>query len=442
MALEELSHVSGTHRLTALLLLSAASIIVSSLAGELGGIYVGVSLLLLAAAMRGYAALAALALSRTDALYTVRGNTAGEKLEVSIVLRNSSLVPIAFAELALMYSPSLRMLEGARAATAVLPPRGTVEYRVAFLGRTGRHRVGPLVAVVRDPLGLFRSTSITVAEPLDLRVVPRAERVRVRRLWVETRSTGITRAGEAGTGVEFYDVREYRPGDDIRRIVWRHLASSGKLTVRETEREAYQSVAFVVDASPAMFMGLYGATPFEHAARVVASIAAYLASRGDLVSLVVAGDKYTAAAPLARGRQAYMNTLKLLSDVPFEHEAGSGGSGLAKATTLLATMLPRERNLVFIFTSLREGAEHVEDLVEKLKRLGNEVYVAVPITTAYEVKGLPQWAQAVYRVKTFEQTRAELEAARRLRGKGVNVIALGPELLPQRIVAIIESRRA
>lgn len=438
--------IRATHRVGPVLLL-AVSVIVVSVFAEPTALYAGLSMLLLVVAMRGYALLATLAASRTRTVYSIRGRVDGTPIEVVISVANPSFIPIVFAELSLEYSPYLRLVKGARAGVALIPPRGVLEYRAVFTGRVGRHRVGPLKAVVRDPLGLFRSDEIVIARAIEIRVVPRAEEVTVRKLWVETRSTGITRAREAGTGVEFYGIREYRPGDEIRRIVWRHLALAGRLTVKEMERESYQSILFIVDATPQMFMGPYGATPFEHAARVVTSIAGYLARRGDLMALVTfrnSGDVYP-SGPLSRGRAAYLRIVKVFAETPFSLEGDTIPTEVVMRRVLRTALelLPRERNLVFVFTSIRSRVylDTLANFVNRLRALGNEVYVAVPITMAYEVKGLPGWAQAIYRVRMFEQMREELKHAKELRRYGVRVLALGPQLLPETIVRIIETSR-
>lgn len=58
-------------------------------------------------------------------------------------------------------------------------------------------------------------------------------------------------APRAGSGAELFGVREYRPGDPLRRIHWRSSARHGELIVREFEPPGVQTLAIFVDAAPA-----------------------------------------------------------------------------------------------------------------------------------------------------------------------------------------------
>ena len=449
MGLEEHipKHVVATNRATALLLLAISIIVIALLVGTTA-IYAGIALLILIAIMRGYASIATLAAVRLRVEPVVKGRLEGEPLEVLFTISNDTIVPIALIELSVAYSPHLRLAEGSRAGVAVIPPKGSIGYRLVFTSRAGKHLIGPVVAVVRDPLGLYRSSELELGKPVEVRISPKPVEVVIRKLFVKTRSTGITRSREPGSGIEFHSIREYRPGDEIKRIDWKHYASKRKLAIREMEREAYQSILFVLDATPPMFFGAYGLTPFEHSARIIASIASYLARRGDLMSIVVYGRDYASiSGPMARGKQGYYKVLLSLSSVEFDtREINDDVRSLAveRALKKVAEILPRERNLVFMFTTAGT-ARYLEALVDistKLSALGNVVYAIIPVSTAYEIKGLTGWAQAVYRVKTFERMKMELDFARRLRRYGVRTLALGPQHLPQTVIAIVESMRA
>jgi uncharacterized protein (DUF58 family) len=58
-------------------------------------------------------------------------------------------------------------------------------------------------------------------------------------------------APRAGSGMELFGVREYRPGDPLRRIHWRSSARLGELVVREHEPPGVQTVGIFCDPSPA-----------------------------------------------------------------------------------------------------------------------------------------------------------------------------------------------
>ncbi len=449
MSLPEIGtvHISATHRVTAIMFLAAALIVMALLVG-CASLYPGIALLMLIASLRGYTTIATLALTKLRVRTEAMGRVEGERIEVVLTLENRSWIPIAIVEISISYSPHLKLIEGSRAGIAVIPPHSAIEYRAIFAGRVGKHQVGPLKAVVRDPLGLFRSREIELGSPIELKIVPRTSEAVLRRLLVHTRSTGITRAKEPGLGVEFHSVREYRPGDDIRRVDWKHFAASRRLVIKEMEREAFQSILFVLDATPPMFYGPYGTTPFEHTARVIATIARYLSTRGDLMALLAYSTRgIITSGRMSRGRIGYEEVLSTITSIEFDTsyvDDKERGQILENALEKIVEILPRERNLVFLFTTAGGSTylEAVTHILSKLRLLGNEVYVVIPIITAYEVKGLNGWAQAIYRVKTFEKMKQELDFAKQLRRRGIKTLALGPQYLPQTVIRIIESMRA
>jgi uncharacterized protein (DUF58 family) len=60
----------------------------------------------------------------------------------------------------------------------------------------------------------------------------------------------VAAAPRAGSGTELFGVREYRPGDSLRRIHWRLSARQGELVVREFEPPGVQTLGIFVDPSP------------------------------------------------------------------------------------------------------------------------------------------------------------------------------------------------
>jgi uncharacterized protein (DUF58 family) len=114
--------------------------------------------------------------------------------------------------------------------------------------RRGVYDVGPLVAVKGDPLGLCERETL-VAEPFELLVHPRIELVSDRPLTRQFEDPPIRPPVSKPwpSGLEFYGMREYVPGDDLRRIVWRASARTGKLMVREAEQGITDKITIVVD---------------------------------------------------------------------------------------------------------------------------------------------------------------------------------------------------
>jgi uncharacterized protein (DUF58 family) len=114
--------------------------------------------------------------------------------------------------------------------------------------RRGVYQVGPLVAVAGDPLGLSERETV-VAEPFELLVHPRVELVSDRPLTRQFEDPPIRPPVSKPwpSGLEFYGMREYTPGDDLRRIVWRASARTGKIMVREAEQGITDQITVILD---------------------------------------------------------------------------------------------------------------------------------------------------------------------------------------------------
>lgn len=141
--------------------------------------------------------------------------------------------------------------------------------------RRGVYQVGPLVAVAGDPLGLSQRETV-VAPPFELLVHPRVEMVSDRPLTRQFEDPPIRPPVSKPwpSGLEFYGMREYKPGDDLRRIVWRATARTGKVMVREAEQGITDHVTIILDTDRGAHSrdgdGLSGS--FEAGVRAAASL--------------------------------------------------------------------------------------------------------------------------------------------------------------------------
>ncbi|HET7467646.1 MAG TPA: DUF58 domain-containing protein [Candidatus Dormibacteraeota bacterium] len=114
-------------------------------------------------------------------------------------------------------------------------------------------RRGPIMASdwrfeTSDPLGLFRST-VRGKDVEQALVLPRFTSLHAQPVVRELEASVV--APRAGGGTEIFGVREYRPGDPLRRIHWRSTARRGELIVREFEPPGVQNLGIFLDPNPA-----------------------------------------------------------------------------------------------------------------------------------------------------------------------------------------------
>jgi uncharacterized protein (DUF58 family) len=137
----------------------------------------------------------------------------------------------------------------------------------------GVYQVGPLRAVWSDPFGFTRHER-TLAEPVELIVHPATEMVHDRPLTRQWEDPPVRPPVSKPwpSGFEFYGMRDYQPGDDPRRIVWRAVARSGKVLVREFEQGITDRVTIVLDTDERYHAPGAPSDTFEAGVKTAASL--------------------------------------------------------------------------------------------------------------------------------------------------------------------------
>ena len=189
-----------------------------------------------------------------------------------------------------------------------------VEYTGTCGHGRGRFMIGPLEVTVSDPLGLFRVTR-TFNELSELVVYPRTFPIRDLGLqelqWRAPVSVSTDRVGHAAT---FFGTREYRPGDNIRRIHWPSTMRWGKLVLKEFEQDTNLEVTCFLDLNQATLRGIGRGSNVEQAVRIAASIAEHVTSR--LCSFqLIADPKTPLLLPARPGKAQLMAVLEALATV-------------------------------------------------------------------------------------------------------------------------------
>ena len=146
-----------------------------------------------------------------------------------------------------------------------------------------------------------------------------------------------------GRGMEFEEVREYQPGDDIRSIDWNVTARVGAPFIKKHREERELTVMLMVDVSRSMYTGSGSATKKRTAAEIAAVLAFSAIRNNDKVGLIMFGEKVEAFVPPAKGRR---HVLRIIRDVLFT-DAMSHGTDIAGALEHL-NRIQRKRAVVFV----------------------------------------------------------------------------------------------
>ncbi len=138
---------------------------------------------------------------------------------------------------------------------------------------------------------------------------------------VETAFAGDYHSVFKGRGMNFEDVREYQPGDEIRAIDWNVTARMGTAFVKKFTEERELTVMLVVDVSASGNFGSVSQSKRELAAEVACLLAFSAIRNNDKVGLVLFTDRVELFIPPKKGRS---HTLRLIREILFFEPQGRG----------------------------------------------------------------------------------------------------------------------
>lgn len=198
-------------------------------------------------------------------------------------------------------------------------------------------------------------------------MIPREVLRQVRRIEIRTRRlvndvfSGEYHSIFKGRGMEFAEVREYAPGDDIRTIDWNVTARFGEPFVKVFSEERELTVMLLVDLSASGDFGTRGRLKAALAAEVSAVLAFSAVKNNDKVGLILFTDTVEQFVPPKKGRQ---HVLRVLREILYFRPKGRG-TRLSVALEHLARVQKR-RAVVFLVSDFQaEGYEAALKLAAK-----------------------------------------------------------------------------
>ncbi len=153
-----------------------------------------------------------------------------------------------------------------------------------------------------------------------------------------------------GQGIEFDEVREYVPGDDIRSIDWNVTARMGHPFIKRFSEEREMTVMFLVDISGSQGFGSGERTKAELAAEITCLLALSAIKNQDNVGLVLFSDRIEKSIPPRKGRTAVM---RLVREVLAAEETRRG-TDITAALRFLSNVQKR-RAVVFIISDFMDS---------------------------------------------------------------------------------------
>ncbi|MCB9846312.1 MAG: DUF58 domain-containing protein [Phycisphaeraceae bacterium] len=202
------------------------------------------------------------------------------------------------------------------------------------------------------------------------REVKRLE-IRARRR-VDSLFAGNYHSAFKGQGIEFAEVREYQPGDDVRAIDWNVTARAGRPFIKLFVEERQLTVILAVDVSGSTRVGTSATTKGRLQSEVAATIAAVAARHQDRVGLVLFAGEPEVFVPPRKGRRHLLRVYSAL----LGHRAKSEGTGLGTALEFVARV-QRRRAIVFLISDMLAPATGAAGYESGLLRLARQHEVTV-----------------------------------------------------------------
>lgn len=306
----------------------------------------------------------------------------------------------------------LTLIEGSLDQRFTLPLGASIETGYSFQAPRGRYSWESVHLIASDSFGLFDRTLEIQAEAQTL-VWPAAELLKKFRFQPHPtiRTAGPYLSRLPGSGVDFWGVREYQPGDSMRTIHWRLSARHPQAFFSIVhEREEMADIGLLLDAR-AMAHRLPGTDQlFDASVQAAAALAKYLLSAGNRVSMLVLNDRLMRVYPgygkhqLARildqlaactpGERVTFNTLKYLPARLFP---------VKSVIVLISPLLPEDHNFI-----------------HRLHSKGYQVLVVSPNPVAYMTDRAMENSPDELAIRTAALERKAL--LWRIQKKGIRVV--------------------
>jgi uncharacterized protein (DUF58 family) len=176
-----------------------------------------------------------------------------------------------------------------------------------------------------------------------------------------------------GRGMDFEELREYNPGDDVRDIDWNVTNRMGRPFVKRFREERELGVVLVVDISASSAFGSTRRSKRESAVEIATTLASAAARSSDKVGLLLFTDRTELFLPPRKGRR---HILRIVKEMLF-FQPKSKGTNIPAALTFLNHVV-RRRSIVFLFTDFL----HIFDAGARGLRAGRDVFQEIGMTNS------------------------------------------------------------
>jgi len=300
------------------------------------------------------------------------------QVNVTVINQGGQAVHLSFAD---PLQPGMTITSGQLHTLADLPVGQSAALQYTFQAGRARYTWNDLRAVVSDPLGLVE-TKLNLPAAAQVQVLPELQKFHPFPLKPQHTlpSAGSIPARLGGSGTEFWGVREYHPGDPLRRLDWRRTARHPhQFFTREFEQEQIADIGLVLDGRQKINLGEGENSLFEHTVRAAASLAEVFLRQGNRVSLLIYGRQCVSLFP-GYGKAQLNRILHTLSQAVPEN-----GESL-DSLQFIPLQTFSSHSLILVLSPLAPDDWH---LFPRLRAYGYQVLLVSPDPVDYAWRMLP-----------------------------------------------------
>jgi len=191
---------------------------------------------------------------------------------------------------------------------------------------------------------------------------------KIKRIHIKSRRTvnsimaGQYKSVFRGSGIEFEEVREYCPGDDVKTLDWKVSARLGKPFIKLYKEERESIVMLLIDMSASLNFGTFSGAKLERAAEVASVLAFNAIKNNDKVGVLFFTDRVEKYIPPKKGSSHIWRVIKeIFTFVPKGEK-----TQISVALEYLAK-ISKKRSFVFVLSDFLD-----KDYLKSLRTLGQK----------------------------------------------------------------------
>ncbi|MGE0143960.1 MAG: DUF58 domain-containing protein [Planctomycetota bacterium] len=207
-------------------------------------------------------------------------------------------------------------------------------------------------------------------------IVRRVQRIQIRaNRQVDDLLAGAYRSVFKGRGMEFDEVREYTPGDEVRTIDWNVTARAGQPYVKRFAEERELTILFLVDVSRSGLFGSQAGSKLDLAMEVAALLMLSAQQNNDKIGLVLFADSIKGYFPPRKGRAATRRLIReLVACDPTDHAPKSDATTDLAGALQFVRRVQRRKAVVFVISDFLDPGW------ERALRIANSRHDVIAIT--------------------------------------------------------------